>query len=143
MSFCYLQSHKLVPFRQRWTAWMCRASLCQQRLCPSSMSGTKSPLIYPAGVNTAPACNISALLHRVTVTPDGSSGLQIPAALPALSQEVGKGFSASQIFRGHFPSVQSFAEARSASIWAVKISLHQVSIFCSCLVCQNDTQTPT
>lgn len=65
--------------------------------------------------------NIPPLLHWVTVTPDGSSGLRIPAALPALSEDGSKCSSASQIFREQLSSVLSFAGAQSASIWAVKI----------------------
>lgn len=59
--------------------------------------------------------HVPPLLHRVTVTPDGSSGLRIPAVFPALSEDAGEGFSASRIFRGQLPSVLSCAGAHSAS----------------------------
>lgn len=53
-------------------ARMCRALLCQGSLCPSSVSGIKSLLIY---LQPLPA--MSQLSSSVTVTPDGSSGLRI------------------------------------------------------------------
>lgn len=82
-------------------------------------------------------------VRRVTVTPDGSSGLRIPAAP---SQEEDERFPAAG-----YPGPASLrpprSEARPASciapVWAARASVRRAAVCRSCSVCQNNTQTPT
>lgn len=125
--------------RQREGSGLEARSRTRRGCWPRFARRTLSFLAPPAAAH--PAARSPA--RRVTVTPDGSSGLRIPAAP---SQEEGKRFPAAG-----YPKPASLrppcAGARSAScILPYGLPEHHcagAAIRWSCSACQNDTQTQT